>query len=218
MICRTSHLIVEIKEQSLLALGRLSERAFDRLCRVLVDPIKHVLLALCLVNLGQAIDSYVLLGDEITALQLSETDARENAIGKRDNSLDFNESLHNERRDGIPEARGQVALATINSIALESGVHIEAVTTGGACLQRASLSQPQIQISFRAGFGQIRELYERLMEQSDQLAVGSLVVERGNPSGNVSTIKGSVCIEVVTKSSLFPPKFGVTDHAAKQLL
>lgn len=210
--------MVEIRERSLLALGRLSERAFDRVCRALVDPMKHALLALCLVNLGQAIDSYVLLGDEITALQLSETDIREYAIGKRDDSFDSNESPRNERSEGTREARGQVALATINSIALESGVHIEAVTTGGACLQRASSSQPQIQISFRAGFGQIRELYERLMEQSDQLAVVSLVVERGNPSGDVSMIKGSVCIEVVTKSSLFPLKFGVTDHSTKQVL
>lgn len=218
MRCRMSHFIVEIQERSLLTLGALSERAFDRLCRALVNPTKHVLLALCLVSLGQAIDRYALLGDEMNTLRLNARGLGEYAIGERDNSRDSDDSRRDGTLDGAREARGQVALATINSIAVESGVHVEAVATGGACQHRASLSQSQIQILFRAEFSQIRELYDRIMRQSDRLAVESLVVERANSSGDVSTITGRMCVEVVTKSSLFPAKFGATDPSTKQLL
>jgi len=220
MAHRIEQYLDAVKERTLLALGALSERAFDRVCHALVNPMKYFLIVMCLVSLGRAIELYVLLNDELIAVEERARGLQEYTIARKYNHLDSSDWRQDEI-SGTPTPGGsrvQEALAAINAIALESGVHIETVTTSGTCRQTTKLTQSQIQISFRAGFQQVRQLYNRIIGLPGEYSVVSLVVERANSSNYSSTITGSLCLTVVTKSSSLGPKMSRTEHPIKQPL
>lgn len=218
MTYRIDQLIEEVQERILLGLGTLSERAFNMLCYGLVDPAKYALVTVCLLGIHQAIEFHAFLSDETSALEQSARSLRGYRSGRGYNPAGFEETQLDSSLETDDTTRGQAALATINSIAVESGVHIDAVITGGACRRKDSSSRSRIQISFRAGFGQIRLLYDRIVEKSENFAVESLVVERANLSDDVSTLTGSICIEIVTKSSASSAKLSATNLSVKQSL